>query len=64
LPRLHDAVRGFAIPDVRGRLSIIDVPRNYEVPVVAHLRCGATIEDVRKTLVLSKNGLLRLVEAL
>jgi hypothetical protein len=61
LPRLHDAVRGFAAVDGRtGRVAIVDVPRNYELPLRASLRCEAGKEESGCTLVLNKNGLVRI----
>jgi hypothetical protein len=62
-PRLHDAVRGLASFDERsGTIAIVDVPRNYELPVRAALRWSGGEETLRGTLVLSKNGLLRFDE--
>ena len=59
-PRLHDAVRGFASLDRRtGRLAIVDVPRNYEIPIRARLHREGIHLDSAYTLVLNKNGLLR-----
>ncbi|WP_394841060.1 hypothetical protein LZC95_28790 [Pendulispora brunnea] len=64
LPRLHDAVRGFASPNVEtGHIVILDVPRNYELPVRADLRFEETHEEIERTLVLNKNGLCRIDEA-
>ncbi len=62
-PRLHDAVRGFASLDRRtGKVAIVDVPRNYAIPVRARLRRqGATVHSAF-TLVLNKNGLVRVDE--
>jgi hypothetical protein len=63
LPRLHDAVRGFASPNGEtGRIVILDVPRNYELPVRADLRFENTHEDIERRLVLNKNGLCRIEE--
>lgn len=63
-PRLQDAVRGFASPDPRtGRLTIVDVARNYEIGLRARLRSEAGTEEIRRTLVLNKNGLVRLDDA-
>jgi len=63
LPRLHDAVRGFASPNGEtGRIVILDVPRNYELPVRAELRFEDTHEDIERRLVLNKNGLCRIEE--
>jgi hypothetical protein len=62
-PRLHDAVRGIASVDSRtGRIAIIDVPRNYELPVRARLRGGAERERTDCLLILNKNGLVRVEE--
>ena len=59
-PRMHDAVRALAtIHPEDGRMVILDVPRNYHLPLRAHLRCGAGTQDVRYTIVLNKNGLVR-----
>ena len=59
-PRLHDAVRGFASLDRRtGRLAIIDVPRNYEIPIRARLHRDGMHLDSAYKLILNKNGLLR-----
>ncbi|HTB73349.1 MAG TPA: hypothetical protein VK762_08885 [Polyangiaceae bacterium] len=59
-PRLHDAVRGFASLDRRtGKLSIVDVPRNYEIPIRARLHREGIHLDSAYTLILNKNGLLR-----
>lgn len=63
LPRLHDAVRGLASLDEKtGAVTILDVPRNYELPVRASLEWPGGREEVAATLVLNKNGLLRIVE--
>jgi hypothetical protein len=63
-PRLHDAVRGFAALDRRtGRVAIVDVARNYEIPVRARLRGEGASEETEYLLVLNKNGLLRIDEA-
>ncbi|HTE45892.1 MAG TPA: hypothetical protein VK636_11650, partial [Gemmatimonadaceae bacterium] len=63
LPRLHDAVRGFASPHCEtGRIVILDVPRNYELPVRAGLRVSGTHDAIDCTLVLNKNGLCRIEE--
>jgi hypothetical protein len=61
-PRLHDAVRGFASLDKRtGRISILDVPRNYALPLRTSLRRdGESRTNSAHTLVLNKNGLLRI----
>jgi hypothetical protein len=62
-PRLHDAVRGFASLDPRtGAIVIVDVPRNYELPLRASLRWRGGDEETARTLVLNKNGLLRIDE--
>jgi hypothetical protein len=61
LPRLHDAVRGLASLDRRtGRVSILDVPRNYDIPLktVMHLE-GGHPQEATFRLTLNKNGLLR-----
>jgi hypothetical protein len=59
--RLHDAVRGFASLDRRtGQVGIVDVPRNYRLPIRTGVRWhGGRVETVH-TLVLNKNGLLRI----
>jgi hypothetical protein len=61
-PRLHDAVRGFASLDKRTKhIAIVDVPRNYQLPVRARLRWNdAGRAEIGHTLVLNKNGLLRI----
>jgi hypothetical protein len=60
LPRLHDAVRGLASLDPQtGRITIVDVPRNYELPLRATLHWDGRSEDVACTVVLNKNGLVR-----
>jgi hypothetical protein len=62
-PRLHDAVRGLASLDARtGRITIVDVPRNYEIPLRAKVEWDGGREIITETLVLNKNGLLRLQE--
>lgn len=62
-PRLHDAVRGFASLDPRtGAIVIVDVPRNYELPLRASLRWHGGDDEAVRTLVLNKNGLLRIDE--
>jgi hypothetical protein len=62
-PRLHDAVRGLASLDREtGRVVIVDVPRNYELPLHASLRWEGVSEQCGRTLVLNKNGLLRVEE--
>jgi hypothetical protein len=59
-PRLHDAVRGLATLDEEGgALAIVDVPRNYELPVRISLRWTGGDERASGMLVLNKNGLLR-----
>jgi hypothetical protein len=59
-PRLHDPVRGLACIDPRtGGVAIVDVPRDYELPVRVSLRSPEGQESRRGTLVLNKNGLLR-----
>jgi hypothetical protein len=63
LPRLHDAARGLAAFDPRtGKVTIVDVPRNYELPLRANLRWNAGSEGVRRVIVLNKNGLVRVEE--
>jgi hypothetical protein len=61
-PRLHDAVRGFASLDKRtGQVSVVDVPRNYRLPLRASVRWnGERRMHTARTLVLNKNGLVRL----
>jgi hypothetical protein len=60
-PRLHDAVRGLASLDPRtGGIVIVDVPRNYELPLRARLRWRGGNEETAQTLVLNKNGLVRM----
>ena len=62
-PRLHDAARGFASLDPRtGAIVIVDVPRNYELPLRASLRWQGGRVQTACTLVLNKNGLLRVDE--
>ncbi len=62
-PRLHDAVRGLAAVDPHtGKLTIIDVSRNYELPLRATLRTTGDTEHFRWGVILNKNGLVR-VEA-
>jgi hypothetical protein len=59
-PRLHDAVKGLATPDLATRRVIItDVPRNYELPLRAVLRIGARESTRTGLVILNKNGLLR-----
>lgn len=59
-PRLHDAVRGLASLDAwTGGITLVDVPRNYELPVRAVLHWSGGEEAATGTLVLNKNGLLR-----
>jgi hypothetical protein len=61
--RLHDAVRGFASLDPRtGGIVIMDVPRNYELPLRGRLRWRGGSHETARTLVLNKNGLLRIDE--
>jgi hypothetical protein len=62
-PRLHDAVKGLAVPDPETRrLVITDVPRNYDLPLRATLRTGARACVREGALVLNKNGLIRFDE--
>ena len=62
-PRLHDAVRGLVALDPHtGKLRIIDVSRNYELPLRATLRSAGDTEHFRWGVILNKNGLVR-VEA-
>jgi hypothetical protein len=62
-PRLHDAVRGLASLDRQtGRVVIVDVPRNYELPLVVSLRREGRSEKVAYALILNKNGLVRVEE--
>jgi hypothetical protein len=62
-PRLHDAVKGLAVPDREGhRIVIADVPRTYKLPLRASLRAGDLSSSRDGTLVVSKNGLLRFEE--
>jgi hypothetical protein len=62
-PRLHDAVRGFASVDERtGAIAVIDVPRNYELPIRARLDLGGATEAQQWTLIVNKNGLVRVWE--
>jgi hypothetical protein len=62
-PRLHDAVRGLASLDRKtGRVVIVDVPRNYELPLRVSLRREGRSEKVAYTLILNKNGLVRVEE--
>lgn len=65
LPRLHDAVRGFAMPEGDGRhVRVVDVPREYEFPLRATLRRhGRADAKVDGVLVLNKNGLRRFEES-
>jgi hypothetical protein len=59
-PRLHDAVRGLAVLDPRtGKLAIIDVSRNYELPLRVMLKQADGREDFRWGVILNKNGLVR-----
>ncbi|AKV04414.1 hypothetical protein AKJ09_11077 [Labilithrix luteola] len=62
--RLHDAVRGFASLDPRGRITIVDVPRNYELPVAATVRWPGGSQRVQHSLILNKNGLVRVEDAI
>lgn len=62
LPRLHDAVRGLATPGPDDRIAIVDVPRNYDLPLRARLRADGVVEEVERVLVLNKNGLVRIVD--
>jgi hypothetical protein len=64
LPRLHDAVRGFATLDADCRhVRVVDVAREYEFPLRATLRrSGRTDVRVSGVLVLNKNGLRRFEE--
>lgn len=63
-PRLHDAVRGLASLDRHtGRVVIVDVPRNYELPLRASLRWEGGSEGLERTVVLNKNGILRVEES-
>lgn len=60
--RLHDAMKGFAQTDkATGRIVILDVPRNYKLPVrlALHSSGDAEVREARGKLVLNKNGLLR-----
>jgi hypothetical protein len=63
LPRLHDAVRGLATPESgTGRVQILDVPRDSELPLKAVVRYTGYEQLVSGTLVLNKNGLRRFDE--
>jgi hypothetical protein len=63
-PRLHDAVRGLASLDRQtGRVVIVDVPRNYELPLRASLRREGHAETVAYTVILNKNGIVRVEES-
>ena len=63
-PRLHDAVRGFASLDERtGRIAIVDVPRNYELPLRATLHWDQGFEKTALVVVVNKNGLVRIDDA-
>lgn len=63
-PRLHDAVRGLASLDPRtSRIVVVDVPRNYELPLHVNLRWDGHDERVACTVVLNKNGLVRVEDA-
>ena len=58
--RLHDAVRGLAAIDPStGKLAIIDVSRNYELPLRVTLKQADGREDFRWGVILNKNGLVR-----
>jgi hypothetical protein len=64
LPRLHDAVRGFATPEAGSRVRVVDVPREYEFPLRATLhQHGRSDARVSGVLVLNKNGLRRFEES-
>lgn len=59
-PRLHDAVKGLAVPDrATHRVVIAEVPRNYQLPVRVTLRTDGGQVEQRGTIILNKNGLLR-----
>jgi hypothetical protein len=59
-PRLHDAVRGLATIDPQtGKLAIIDVSRNYELPLRVTLAQADASHDLRWAVILNKNGLVR-----
>ena len=62
-PRLHDAFRGLATVDPRtGRIAILDVPRDYELPVRVGVRHDGQEQRVSGLLILNKNGLRRFEE--
>ncbi|MBN9164112.1 MAG: hypothetical protein BGO98_23330 [Myxococcales bacterium 68-20] len=62
-PRLHDAVRGFAsIDEHTGGIAIVDVPRNYELPIRVSVERPEGAEKLLWTLIVNKNGLVRVAE--
>lgn len=64
LPRMKDAVRGFVTPDrTTGQLAIVDVARNYELPIVVRFDYEGTSEDGHHVLMVNKNGLVRVCDA-
>lgn len=64
LPRMKEAVRGFVAPDrTTGDLTIVDVPRNYELPIRIRLRHEAESEESEHVLTVNKNGLVRVCES-
>ncbi len=62
--RLDDTVKKVpALDALTHRVSFIDAPRRYRVPVRVHVECDGRSHDVQAVLVLHKHGLDRLEEA-
>jgi hypothetical protein len=61
--RLDDTVKKVpALDAITHRVSFIDAPRRYRVPVRVHVECDGRSHDVHAVLVLHKHGLDRLEE--
>jgi hypothetical protein len=58
--RLDDTVKQVPVLDpATRRVSFVDAPRRYRVPVRLHVQCGSVSRVVQTTLVLHKGGLDR-----
>jgi hypothetical protein len=61
LPKMMDAAPGFAAPDrSTNRLAIVDVAKNYELPIRVRLAEEGRTEEGHHVLVINKNGLVRI----
>lgn len=63
LPRMKEAVRGFVAPDrTSGELTIVDVPRNYDLPIRIRFRHERQAAEGEHVLTANKNGLVRVCD--